>query len=71
MINKDQVMMNIVEGTKSTILDFSYKSMITNEEYILQSLVESIYEISKMVPHGMLVVCPNYKILSKLKYRIN
>ena len=70
MINKDQVMMNIVEGTKSTVFDFSYKSLITNEEFIYQSLVESIYDISKMVPGGMLVVCPNYKSLNKLKYKI-
>ena len=28
-------------------------------------------EISKKVPSGMLVVCPNFKTLRELKYHVN
>ncbi len=70
MINTDQVMMNIVESTQSTVLDFSYKSLQMNEDLILDSLVEAIYQISKMVPNGILIVCPSYRILNRLRFKI-
>lgn len=51
--------------------DFRFKNLSENSLSIYRELTETLLEISRRVPSGMLVVCPNFKILRELKYHVN
>lgn len=64
VISEKQVTLNIVKkNLQGHTFDFRFKNVIENSLNIYRELTETLFEISKTVPSGMLVVCPNFKTL--------
>lgn len=64
VISEKQVTLNIAKkNLQGHSFDFRYKNLSENSLSIYRELTETLFEISKKVPSGMLVVCPNFKTL--------
>lgn len=72
VINEHQVRLNVLKANfAGRPFDFRYQTMQLSSDEIYADLIETILHISRCVPHGMLVVCPNFKILRDIRYFVN
>jgi Rad3-related DNA helicase len=64
VITEEQVRLNIFKkNLVGSPFDFRFQAMQHNPSGIYNQLIDTIFEISKLVPHGMLVICPNFRTL--------
>lgn len=69
VISSDQIRLNVLrESIKGSTLNFTFKNITSNQGNLYQDLIDTIYYISKVVPNGVLVVCPNFRTISELRF---
>jgi len=72
VIGKNQIQLNVIRKSQNDFkFDFRFKSINLNKRPLLLESIQTLSLISTRIPHGIIIICPNFKILNELKYYIS
>ena len=70
VIRPSQVGVNVVSrNMEGALMNFTYQNIrLTDPGELYSGLLETMFEISRRVPHGIVVICPNFRMLRDIKF---
>lgn len=68
VISPQQIRLNIIKNSiDNTLFKFTHNIIESTDDKLYYNFVESLIVLEKKIPNGILIVCPNFKTLRKLK----